>query len=101
MEQANRRVDQQNGAFSASDQWHAVAASFLGWTLDAFDYFVVVFLFDVLAAQFQVSKEKIIFTTFATLAMRPVGAVLFGLLADRYGRRKPLMANVVFFSVVE
>jgi SHS family lactate transporter-like MFS transporter len=86
---------------SRSDQWHAVTASFLGWTLDAFDFFVLVFLFDTLSAQFHVSKEKIIFTTFATLAMRPVGAVVFGLLADRYGRRKPLMANVVFFSLIE
>jgi MFS transporter, SHS family, lactate transporter len=86
---------------SRSDQWHAVTASFLGWTLDAFDFFVLVFLFDTLSAQFHVSKEKIIFTTFATLAMRPVGAVVFGLLADRYGRRKPLMANVIFFSLIE
>src|SRR6267143_1454810 len=86
---------------SRSDQWHAVTASFLGWTLDAFDFFVLVFLFDRLAIQFHVSTDKIIFTTVATLAMRPVGAIVFGLLADRYGRRKPLMANVIFFSVVE
>ncbi len=84
-----------------TDQWHAISASFLGWTLDAFDFFVVVFLVDTLAAQFQVSTEKIIFTTVATLAMRPIGALIFGVLADRYGRRKPLMANVVFFSVIE
>ena len=83
------------------DQWHAISASFLGWTLDAFDFFVLVFLVDTLAAQFHVSTEKIIFTTVATLAMRPAGALLFGVLADRYGRRKPLMANVVFFSIVE
>ena len=83
------------------DQWHAVSAGFLGWTLDAFDFFVLVFLVDVLAAQFHVSAAKIIWTTTATLAMRPVGAVLFGMLADRYGRRKPLMANVVFFSLME
>jgi len=88
-------------AFSKADQWHAVSASFLGWTLDAFDFFVVVFLVDTLAAQFSVSTERIIWTTTATLVMRPVGAVLFGVLADRYGRRKPLMANVVFFSIVE
>ena len=86
---------------SRSDQWHAVTASFLGWTLDAFDFFVLVFLVDTLAAQFQVTKSAIVWTMTATLAMRPVGAVVFGLLADRYGRRKPLMANVVFFSVVE
>jgi SHS family lactate transporter-like MFS transporter len=86
---------------SRADQWHAVTASFLGWTLDAFDFFVLVFLVDTLAVQFQVTKSAIVWTLTATLAMRPVGAVVFGLLADRYGRRKPLMANVVFFSLVE
>src|SRR5499433_4405996 len=80
---------------------HAVLAGFLGWTLDAFDFFVVVFLFDTLAQQFGVSKKEIVLTTFATLAFRPVGAVIFGLLADRYGRRIPLMANVIYFSVIE
>src|SRR5438309_1541953 len=84
-----------------SRPWHAVTAGFLGWTLDAFDFFVVVFLVDTLAAQFHVSKANIVFSITATLAMRPVGAILFGLLADRYGRRIPLMANVIFFSVVE
>ena len=86
---------------SRSDQWHAVTASFLGWTLDAFDFFVIVFLIDTLAAQFHVPKSAIVATIGYTLAMRPVGAVVFGLLADRYGRRKLLMANVVFFSIVE
>src|ERR1700720_3706885 len=86
---------------SHSDQWHAVIASFLGWTLDAFDFFVIVFLIDTLAAQFHVPKSAIVATIGYTLAMRPAGAVVFGLLADRYGRRKLLMANVVFFSIVE
>src|SRR5947209_8952446 len=80
---------------------HAVLAGFLGWTLDAFDFFIVVFLFDTLAHQFGVTKKEIVWTTTATLAMRPVGALLFGLLADRYGRRIPLIANVIFFSVME
>ena len=80
---------------------HAVLAGFFGWTLDAFDYFIVVFLFDALSKQFGVSKERIVLTTFATLVMRPVGAVLFGLLADRYGRRVPLMCNVIYFSLIE
>jgi len=84
-----------------SKHWHAVTAAFLGWTLDAFDFFVVVFLVDTLAPQFHVSKAQIVLTITATLAMRPVGAIVFGLLADRYGRRRPLMANVIFFSVVE
>jgi len=82
-------------------RWHAVTAGFLGWTLDAFDFFVLVFLLDPLATQFHVAKSAIVATFMATLAMRPVGALLFGLLADRYGRRKPLMANVVFFSAIE
>src|SRR6266481_3748127 len=84
-----------------SDQWHAISASFMGWTLDAFDFFVLVFLVDTLAAQFHVPTSRIIFTITATLAFRPIGALVFGLLADRYGRRRPLMANVVFFSVFE
>ncbi len=88
-------------SLSRSDQVHAVTASFLGWTLDAFDFFVLVFLVDTLAAQFHVPASKIILTITATLAMRPLGALLFGVLADRYGRRGPLMANVVFFSVME
>ncbi len=86
---------------SSSRHWHAVTAAFLGWTLDAFDFFVLVFLVDTLAAQFHVTKSDIVWTITATLAMRPVGAIIFGLLADRYGRRRPLMANVIFFSVVE
>src|SRR5438093_9141799 len=80
---------------------HAVLAGFLGWTLDAFDFFIVVFLFDTLAHQFGVTKKEIVWTTTATLAMRPAGALLFGLLADRYGRRIPLMANVIYFSIIE
>ncbi len=80
---------------------HAVLAGFLGWTLDAFDFFVVVFLYDTLAHQFGVTKKSIVFTVTATLAMRPLGALLFGLLSDRYGRRIPLMANVIYFSAIE
>ncbi len=56
-----------------SDQFHAVAASFLGWTLDAFDYFVVVFLVDTLAREFHVGKGSIVLTLTATLAVRPLG----------------------------
>src|SRR6201993_4275464 len=84
-----------------SRHWHTVTAGFLGWTLDDLVFFVVVFLVDTLAAQFGVKKSDIVMTMTATLAMRPVGAIVFGLLADRYGRRKPLMANVIFFSVIE
>ena len=79
-----------------------MAASFLGWTLDAFDFFVVVFLIRQAGRGFSCDEsEGLLLPLLVTLAMRPVGALLFGLLTDRYGRRIPLMANVVFFSVVE
>jgi MFS transporter, SHS family, lactate transporter len=80
---------------------HAVMAGFLGWTLDAFDFFVVVFLIDTLSHQFGVPKKEIVRSLTWTLAMRPLGALFFGLLADRYGRRVPLMCNVIYFSVIE
>ena len=97
----NKGRDSGVTGLSASGQAHAVTASFLGWTLDAFDFFVVVFLIDRLAEDFHVGKKAIIASLFVTLVMRPVGALIFGLMTDRYGRRIPLMTNVVFFSVVE
>jgi MFS transporter, SHS family, lactate transporter len=77
-----------------------VASGILGWVLDAFDFFVVVFLFDTLASNFHVSKAAIIYTLTLTLAMRPVGALIFGSLADRYGRKLPLIFCVLFFSTI-
>jgi MFS transporter, SHS family, lactate transporter len=83
----------------AARAWPLVAvASVLGWILDAFDFFVIVFLFDTLAQHFHVSKASIVFTLTATLAMRPVGAILFGILADTVGRKRPLILCVFFFS---
>src|SRR5690242_21769886 len=79
----------------------AVLASFLGWTLDAFDFFLVVFSLTAIAAEFGRSDKAIALSLTLTLAFRPVGAFIFGLLADRYGRRLPLMIDLVFFSVVE
>jgi SHS family lactate transporter-like MFS transporter len=93
--------DSTTSVIPKSRSHHALAAGFLGWTLDAFDFFVIVFLYDTLAREFSVSKKAIVFTTTATLALRPVGALLFGVLADRFGRRIPLMANVIYFSVIE
>jgi SHS family lactate transporter-like MFS transporter len=78
----------------------AVASGILGWVLDAFDFFVVIFLLDTLAAHLGVSKQAIVWTISITLAMRPVGALLFGSLADRFGRRKPLMLCIIYFSIV-
>src|SRR5580700_11478470 len=78
----------------------AVSSGILGWILDAFDFFVLVFLVDVLANNFHVRKGDIVWTITITLAMRPVGAVVLGSLADRYGRRRPLIACVLYFSIV-
>jgi MFS transporter, SHS family, lactate transporter len=80
---------------------HTLIASFLGWTLDAFDFFVLVFVMPTVARDFHRSLPDIAFTITATLAMRPVGALIFGWFADRYGRRLPLMIDVIFYSIVE
>jgi len=82
-------------------QRNALVASFLGWALDAFDFFIVVMVLTEVAAEFHRSYADMAFTLSITLAFRPVGAFLFGLLADRYGRRIPLTIDVVFYSVVE
>jgi len=83
------------------DQRAAVLAGFLGWTLDAFDFFLVVMTLTAIAKEFGKSDAAIALSLTVTLAFRPVGAFVFGLLADRYGRKVPLMVDLVFFSVVE
>ena len=79
----------------------AVFASFLGWTLDAFDFFLVVFALTAIAKEFHKTDAQIALTITVTLAFRPVGAFIIGLMADRYGRKLPLMIDLVFFSIVE
>jgi SHS family lactate transporter-like MFS transporter len=86
---------------SRSDHVHAVVASFLGWMLDAFDFFLVVFVLTDIGRDFGKSRLAMTSAITLTLAMRPVGAFIFGLIADRYGRRLPLMIDLVFFSIVE
>jgi SHS family lactate transporter-like MFS transporter len=85
----------------ASDYRSALVASFLGWSLDAFDFFLVVIALPAIARDFAVDDAAVAFSIAVTLAFRPVGAFFFGLLADRYGRRLPLMIDLVFYSVVE
>jgi SHS family lactate transporter-like MFS transporter len=85
----------------ASDYRNALIASFLGWTLDAFDFFIVVFTVSAIANEFGKGIPAIAATISVTLAFRPVGALIFGLMADRYGRRLPLMVNLVFYSLIE
>jgi len=82
-------------------QRHTVLASFLGWTLDAFDYFLLTFVIVGVAREFHTSNAAVTYGLFLTLAARPLGALIFGRLADRYGRRPVLMLDVVLFSVFE
>ncbi len=86
---------------SPSDHGAALTAGFLGWTLDAFDFFLVTLCLTAIGKEFHKSDSAIALSITATLAFRPVGAFLFGLMADRYGRRLPLMIDLVFYSVCE
>jgi SHS family lactate transporter-like MFS transporter len=88
-------------AAERANQRNALAAGFLGWTLDAFDFFVLVFVLGPVAREFKVSIPDVALALAASLATRPLGAIIFGLMADRYGRRLPLMIDVVFYSGVE
>jgi SHS family lactate transporter-like MFS transporter len=88
-------------ADAPSDHRAAVVAGFLGWTLDAFDFFIVVVTLTAIGKDFHVSDAEMAKTLAVTLAFRPIGALIFGVLADRYGRRIPLMINLVFYSVLE
>ena len=87
--------------YSSRESNAALLAGFLGWTLDAFDYFLVVMCLTAIAKDYHRTVSDITWSITVTLAFRPVGAFLFGLLADRYGRRLPLMLDLVFYSVVE
>ena len=84
-----------------SEQKHVLAASFLGWSLDAFDYFLLVFVLKDIAAEFNTGITDVSLAILLTLAMRPVGAFLFGRAADRWGRRPVLMVDVALYSVLE
>lgn len=88
----NERVRQQR---------HVVAACYLGWTLDAFDFFIMVFVLRDIARSFTTSLTAVTWAITLTLAMRPVGAFIFGRIADRFGRRPTLMVNVLAYSVLE
>ncbi|MGO4570959.1 MFS transporter [Microvirga sp. 2TAF3] len=82
-------------------QRKVVTAAFLGWTLDAFDFFILVFVIKDIAQEFSASITTVTVAILVTLAMRPIGALIFGLAADRWGRRPTLMADVLLYSIVE
>jgi SHS family lactate transporter-like MFS transporter len=82
-------------------QRHTFLAAFLGWTLDSLDFFLLIFCVKAIALDFHTQPSAVLGAVFLTQAFRPVGAVVFGLLADRYGRRPVLMANILSFSAIE
>lgn len=88
-------------AAERANQRNAVLAGFLGWTLDAFDFFILTFVVVQVAHDFHRSVPDIVLTISACLFTRPVGAFIFGLLADHYGRRTLLISNIIFYSIVE
>src|SRR6201982_3454703 len=83
------------------NQRNTFFACFLGWALDAFDFFLLTFVIVPMAGDFGTSIAEVSYAITLTLAMRPVGAFIFGLLGDRFGRRIPLMIDVVFYSLME
>jgi MFS transporter, SHS family, lactate transporter len=83
------------------DQRNTFVACFLGWALDALDFFLVTFVLVPIGQDFGRSIPKVAFAITLTLMMRPVGAFIFGLLGDKFGRRIPLMADIIFYSVME
>src|SRR5580698_4378674 len=82
-------------------QWSAIAACFLGWALDAFDFFLMVFMFKAIAKEFNADLTAVVAASALTLAARPFGALVFGLMADSLGRRPVLMTNVLLYSLIE
>ena len=82
-------------------QRNTFIACFLGWSLDAFDFFILVFCLSAISADFHAKVSTVAEAIFITLAMRPVGAFLFGMMADRFGRRPTLMLDIIAFSVFE
>jgi len=83
------------------DQRNTFLACFLGWALDAFDFFLLTFVIAPMANDFGTGIAELTYAITITLAMRPVGAFIFGLLGDRFGRRIPLMVNIIFYSLME
>jgi MFS transporter, SHS family, lactate transporter len=83
------------------DQRNTFVACFLGWALDALDFFLLTFVFSAVAQEFGKTVPEVAFASMLTLMFRPLGALIFGFLGDRFGRRIPLMVDIIFYSVIE
>src|SRR5438045_7554866 len=83
------------------NQRNTFVACFLGWALDAFEFFLLTFVIVPMARDFGTSIAELSYAITLTLAMRPIGAFIFGLLGDRFGRRMPLMVDIIFYSLME
>ncbi len=94
-------MQQSTKSVAAEGHRAALIAGFLGWTLDAFDFFLVGLSLTAIAAEFGKTDAQIALSITLTLGFRPVGAFIFGLLADRYGRRLPLIIDLIFYSLIE
>jgi SHS family lactate transporter-like MFS transporter len=92
--------DSTKAGIERGHQRYAVIAGFLGWTFDAFDFFVLTFVIGDVAKSFGKSRPEIALTITLALAMRPLGAIIFGVMADRVGRRLPLMLNVLLYAII-
>jgi MFS transporter, SHS family, lactate transporter len=82
-------------------QRHTFLACFLGWSLDALDFFLLTFVLVPISREFGRSIPEVAFAITLTLMARPIGAFVFGLLGDKFGRRIPLMIDIVFYSIME
>jgi MFS transporter, SHS family, lactate transporter len=94
-------MNDSSSAQGRATSYNAFFSGFLAWTFDAFDFFILTFILGQLAKDFHRSIADMAFLLTASLIMRPVGALFFGFLGDHYGRRKPLMANILFYAIVE
>ena len=93
--------DSPQPAATSKGTHNAVLAGFLGWTFDAFDFFVLTFALGHIGREFGRTHADMALTILATLATRWIGAIIFGLLADRFGRRIPLIVNILYYSLIE
>src|SRR5258708_1715008 len=101
MKTGRLEIQENNSMSWTREQRNVTIAAYLGWTLDAFDFFLMVFILKDIATEFNTKIPAVAVAITLTLAMRPVGALIFGRLADKFGRRPTLMINIACYSLLE